>query len=126
MKKRSLLLASVSLLCLCMGLLGYSSTSAPSTITEELGDGVSCADNSITITNNTEWVWTNVWLLLNGSFVHPYDTKVDQQQTITIPANQFISTNGMAFDPSTARAWTIEVVCDLGNGKRGEFYGSWH
>jgi hypothetical protein len=128
MKGWLLPLASVGLLCLCVGQLGCSSTNPTSTVTpvqKDLSDAVSYADNNIAITNTTEWVWTNVWLLMNGTFICAYGKTVDPHQTITVPANEFMS-NGTAFDPSTTKAWTIKVLCDLGNGKRGEFSGSWH
>lgn len=89
-------------------------------------DSVEYIDGNFVITNPTEWVWTNVRLLLNDSFTYTLadDAEVKPQQTITIPASAFTN-NGESLGPS-GRPWIIKVFCDLPSNRRGEFVGSWH
>jgi hypothetical protein len=89
-----------------------------------LGDSVAFIGGNITFINNTSTDWTNVQLLLNESYTYSL-SRVESQQTVSIPANEFVQ-NGEPFDMSTERPWTIKILCNLANGEPGEFIGSWH
>lgn len=88
------------------------------------GDSVAFINGNITLTNNATTDWTKVQLLLNGSYTYSL-SEVESQQTVSIPVNEFVY-NGKAFDASTDRPWIIKISCNLANGERGEFTGSWH
>ena len=89
-----------------------------------LGASAAFIEGNIVITNNTTSSWTNVVLLLNDSFLYRLE-QVNPQQTVTIPANEFIY-NGKSFEASDTKPWIIKISCSLENGKHGEFVGSWH
>jgi hypothetical protein len=89
-----------------------------------LGDSVAFINGNIVLTNKTTTDWTKVQLLLNEAYTYSLP-QVKSQQTISIPANEFVY-NGKPFDTSNERPWIIKISCNLGNGERGEFTGSWH
>ncbi len=94
------------------------------TVKFSLGDAVGFINGNIVIANRTEWVWTDVRMLLDASFTYSLP-RIDPGQTVTVPAREFVQNIFLSYPP-TARPWGIVVSCDLPDGRRGEFSGSWH
>lgn len=89
-----------------------------------LGDSVAFIDDNIVITNKTDMDWTNVRLTLNKSYTSSL-SQIKSEQTVSISANEFVY-EGKTFSESNTKLWILNISCDLGNGKHGEFVGSWH
>jgi hypothetical protein len=89
-----------------------------------LGDSIAFVNGNVVVTNATDSDWNDVKLVLNQSYTYVLsDIKI--QQRVVIPANEFLN-NGKPFDASTTKAWSLNISCQLANGKRGEFVGGWH
>ena len=86
-------------------------------------------DYGIEITNNTQWIWTNVRFTLNVPTLKEtfaYSVKeIDTQQTIDLPAKDFIY-NGKSLDPAlVGHGSTLNMQCDLPGNREGVSVFSW-
>ena len=82
-------------------------------------------NDGLTITNNTQWAWTNVQLTVNGSYTYSMK-EINPQQTVNIVAKDFTH-NGQSLDPSLlGDGTTLTGRCALPNDREGIFMTMWH
>jgi hypothetical protein len=82
-------------------------------------------NGSLSITNNTQEIWTNVRLTLNGSFTYLVK-EILPQQTVSIPARDFTH-NGESLAPSLlGHGSMLDLKCDLPSNREGTFTTLWH